>query len=262
MNDRAVWDLHSFPQEWTPDKLRNYEMGWRSTFASNRVRVNATFFYMDWQDFQTEFVDPVSGDCYDDNDPGQGTGSCWDMVTVLNGEITAQVPDRREDQLPWISIVGNLGDAHMTGLTAEGDWIATDRFSLGGNFQWLAEAEIDTINNVTNDANLVPGLDLPNAPEFQGAAWATYTWPVNWFDNGSIFLRGQYSWTDETLSRLVPAPLTDPNPQFTTDSYGIGDVRLGLTSGDGKWESGAGILGPGCGIGASRWLTKAWGVGQ
>ena len=237
-NAGSVWALHSFPQTWEPDKLKNYELGYKSQWADNRVRVNLTGFYMDWEDFQTEFVDPNSNDCYDDSvAPDPAAGDCGNFVTVVNGVITdPNTPDRREDQLPWISIVGNVGDAHITGLTAEADWIATDDLILGGNLQWLAEAEIDSIKGGSTRNGLVPGLEMPNVPEFQGAAWATYTWQVPWFQNGSVFLRGQYSYSGETTSRLIPAPLTSANPSFTNDSYSIADVRLGLVSGDGTWQ--------------------------
>ncbi len=237
-NIGAIWSLHAFPQEWDPDKLKNYEIGYKSQWAGDRVRLNVTGFHMDWDNFQTEFVDPKTGDCYDPADPktsGGFSNKCWDMVTVFNGEIVEQVPDGRQDVLPWISIVGNVGDAHITGLTAEADWIATDSLTLGGNLQWLAEAEIDSINGDPG-RGLVPGLHMPNTPEIQGALWGTYTWQVSGFSQGSVFLRGQVSYNGETTSRLIPAPMTSANPSFTNDSYQIADLRLGLVSGDGRWQ--------------------------
>ncbi len=59
-----------------------------------------------------------------------------------------------------------------------------------------------------------------------------------------MFLRGQYSYTGDSTTRLVPAPNleNDPtsccrgNPSFTNESYAIADIRLGLISSDGGWQ--------------------------
>jgi iron complex outermembrane receptor protein len=218
-NRRADWDRTLWGQVWDPDKLKNYELGLRSRFANNTVQLNLTGFYMDWEDFQHEVVDPSGGTCIDINDaqiPG-------DDQTCTSG-----------DSLPWISIVGNVGDAHTTGLTAELDWVPADGWYVGANAQWL-EAEIDS---TTSDerAGIEPGQKLPNVPEFQGALWATYSWPVNFVPGGEMFVRGQMSYTGETHTLLVPAPLTSGNPSFTNDAYTLADLRFGLISDNGAWE--------------------------
>jgi hypothetical protein len=51
-----------------------------------------------------------------------------------------------------------------------------------------------------------------------------------------MFVRGQYSFTGETHTLLVPAPLTDPNPSFDNDSYGLADLRFGLVAANGQWQ--------------------------
>jgi outer membrane receptor protein involved in Fe transport len=38
------------------DFLTNYELGFKTTFASNRVRVNGALFQEDWEDFQYSFL--------------------------------------------------------------------------------------------------------------------------------------------------------------------------------------------------------------
>jgi len=210
-NRRADWDRTLWGQEWDPDKLRNYELGLKSRWADNSVQLNLTFFYMDWQDFQHEVVDPSVGECIvpEEAPQCQPTGA-----------------------LPWLSIVGNVGDAHSTGLTAELDWIPADRWLLGGNAQWI-QAEIDSTTSGP-EAGIEEGQQLPNSPKLQGSLWGTYTWPVEFLPGAEMFLRGQYSYTGKTHTLLVPAGLDTNNPSFTNDAYSLVDLRLGLVSGE--WE--------------------------
>ena len=51
-----------------------------------------------------------------------------------------------------------------------------------------------------------------------------------------MFLRGQYSYTGDSLSKLVVEGLDTGNPQFTNPSYSLADLRFGLVSGDGNWQ--------------------------
>jgi len=212
-NKNADWTRTLWGQVWDPDRLKNYEAGLKSRWADNTVQLNLTGFYMDWEDFQHEVVDPSSGTCLIPADPWPG---------CPGGE------------LPWISIVGNVGDAHATGVVAELDWVPADGWRIGGNATWL-EKEIDS-TTADERAGIEKGQKLPNVPEFSGALWATYSWPVQFLPGAEMFFRGQYSFTGETQTRLQPAGEDTANPTFTNDAYGIGDLRFGLISPDGGWQ--------------------------
>ena len=211
----VMWDRTFWGQVWEPDKLKNYEMGLKSRWADNTVQLNLTYFYMDWEDFQHEVVDPSGGTCID----------------------PALEPNCPGEQLPWLSIVGNVGEAHATGLQAELAWVAADGWDIGANALWL-EREIDSVPSIEfeEEANLRPGQELPNSPELQGAVWATYTWPVQFIPGAEMFARAQYSYTGDSLSKLTPEGLDTANPQFTNPAYSIADLRFGLVSGDGNWQ--------------------------
>jgi outer membrane receptor protein involved in Fe transport len=99
---------------------------------------------------------------------------------------------------------------------------------------WL-EAEVDSTTS-SEEAGIEKGQQLPNQAELQGSLWATYTWPVQFVPGAEMFLRGQYAFRGETTTKLVPAGEDTANPSFTNDSYGIGDLRLGLVSPDGGWQ--------------------------
>ena len=43
---------------YTSDFLKNYEVGWKSSWLDNRLRVNGALFWEDWNDFQFSFTGP------------------------------------------------------------------------------------------------------------------------------------------------------------------------------------------------------------
>ena len=211
-NRKADWSRTLWGQEWDPDKMANYELGLKARFIDNTLQLNLTAFHQEWENFQHEVVDPSVGECIDITDPG---------------------PCAPADSLPWISMVGNVGDAHMDGLVAELDWIAADRWHVGANAQWI-EAEIDSVP--PGEHGIVPGQKMPSVPEIQGALWSTYTWPVEFIPGAEMFVRGDYTFMGETGTKLVPAGLDEGNPSFTNDAYGLANLRIGLTSPDGGWQ--------------------------
>ena len=215
-NRKADWTRTLWGQQWNPDKMANYEIGMKSRFAGNTVQLNLTAFHQEWEDFQHEVVDPSVGECI----------------------VAAEAPNCGEGQggtgfLPWISMVGNVGDAHMTGVVAEVDWIASEQWHVGGNAQWI-EAEIDSVP--AGEHGIEAGQKMPSVPELQGALWTTYTWPVEFIRGGEMFIRGDYTFMGETGTDLVPSPLDSADPSFTNESYGLFNMRLGLTSPDGGWS--------------------------
>ena len=218
-NRRADWSRTLWGQEWEADFLKNYEVGLKSRWIDNTLQFNVTAFYMDWEDFQHEVVDPSGGDCIDIAD-----------AAIPGDNQTCSTAN----SLPWISIVGNVGDAHIAGVTGELDWIPAEGWQVGANAQFL-EGEVDS---TTSDerAGIVAGQALPNVPDFQGAAWATYTWPVEFIAGAEMFFRGQFSYTGETNTHLVPSGLDTGNPSFVNDAYSLVGLRMGLVAPNSGWQ--------------------------
>ena len=52
-----------YPDTYESDFLMNYEFGYKTTLADGRVRLNLTYFTMDWEDYQIELVDPSNLPC-------------------------------------------------------------------------------------------------------------------------------------------------------------------------------------------------------
>ena len=89
-----------YPNNYEPDIMTNYEAGLRSTIFDGAGRFNVTAFYMDWEDYQLELVDPSNQGCPADG-PNEIAGVCGQ---------------------PWQVSIGNAGDAHILGVNAEFDW--------------------------------------------------------------------------------------------------------------------------------------------
>jgi iron complex outermembrane recepter protein len=47
------------PNAYTPDTLNNYEVGWKTTWAQNRLLWNGAAYYMDWKDLQALIYDAL-----------------------------------------------------------------------------------------------------------------------------------------------------------------------------------------------------------
>ena len=71
----------------------------------------------------------------------------------------------------------------------------------------------------------------------------SFTWPVDFIPGGEMFIRGQYSYTGDSNTRLTDSRVGDlarnrpeRNPTFTNESYQLADARIGLISNEGGWQ--------------------------
>jgi len=210
---RTNWDITVFGQAWEPDLLKNTEIGLKSRFADGRVQLNVSLFNMDWEDLQTEVLDPSYGECLDPTDPGPCFGN---------------------DAQPWLKLVGNSGDAHSRGVALDFMWIPAEGWDIGGNIQ-LLDAQIDKAPPFSR-TGIEKGQKLPNVPERQGSFWVTKSWPVSFVQGGEMFFRAQHSFQSNSVTKLVPADESSWQPQWTNKGYAITDLRFGLISTEGDWQ--------------------------
>jgi len=199
----------TLPTQYDSDKLKNFEIGTKNTFAGGRVRLNATYFDMTWKDYQLEVVDPSNVPC-----PGGE-----DEIAGVCGQ-------------PWQKVVANVGNASSKGLELQFDWAVSENFTLGMNGTWL-DAKLD--EEVVVTVPVPAGSRLPLSPEFKGAMYAQYDWPVDWMSAHNAWIRLQWSYTGDMYNQVEPLTLDDgPSPQILQPSYDIGDLRFGV-DGD-KWS--------------------------
>jgi outer membrane receptor protein involved in Fe transport len=210
--NRVPEDLSFFPSVYEPDKLKNYEIGAKTRWMDGRLQINGTYFHGDWSNYQIEAVDPSSRAC----GPGEDSSvdPCGQVFQVM---------------------VANVGDAQQDGIELEIKAAPTDRVDLGFNFTWV-NAETSEEFFVSDPEIAVPkGSQLPNVPEYKLATYAQYTWPVSFGSDSEMYVRGQYTWQDDSLNQLedvTPEIHVSSRGQFVQPDYGIADLRAGLATGD------------------------------
>jgi outer membrane receptor protein involved in Fe transport len=194
--------LPFYPNQYDADKLENFEIGSKNTLANGRIRLNATYFDMSWNDYQLEVVDPSNRPCGSDNAP----------------------PEPNCGQ-PWQKVVANVGNASSKGIELQFDWLATEHLMLGANGTWL-DAKLD---EEVPDLDVPAGSRLPLSPEFKAAVYAQYNWDVSFANANQAWLRLQWSYTGDMLNQVEPLTTDDgPSPQILQPSYNIGDLRFGI----------------------------------
>ena len=207
-----------FPNNYDSDIMDNYEIGYKSTFAGGRGRLNITGYNMKWSDYQLQLVDPSDKPCLDAN--GNPLPESDFSIPGVCGQ-------------PWQTLIANAGDAHINGFNVELDYAAGENWLVGGNFEKM-EAETDTEADLDGDgvSDLVKGLRLPLVPSSKASLWLEYHQPIDLFGGEEFTIRTQWSYTGDSLNVLEPRGNTDPNPQSQNPSYTIGDLRMGITGDD------------------------------
>jgi outer membrane receptor protein involved in Fe transport len=207
-----------FPKSFESDLMKNHEVGFRSSFADGRGRLNMTLYHMAWEDYQLQALDPSFSLCIDP-ETGEEVGAIVLKIPGVCGQ-------------PWQTVIANLGEAHITGGNVTVDYTPNDTWVLGFNFE-LMEAETDSDHDIL-DVHIESGWKLPLTPDYKGAAWAEYRQPTSLLGAHDYFVRLQWSFTGDSVSRLEPLSEDWPTPQFVNPAYNIGDLRVGLVGDD--WQ--------------------------
>ncbi len=208
-----------FQDGYDSDIMTNYEVGYKSNFGDGRGRFNVIVYHMAWEEYQLSAVDPTFVPCID---PATGL----EDETLSIPQVCGQ---------PWQVVTANLGDAHISGVSVMVDYAPNESWVLGFNYEKM-ESETDTNHDLNGNGTfeITKGLRLPNVPAYKASAWVEYHRPTRLLGADDIFIRGQWSFTGDSLNRLQYASLDTANPQFTNASYNIGDLRAGLKGED--WQ--------------------------
>ena len=171
----------------------NYEIGMKGDFLDNTLRFNVTGFYTDYQDLQIVRFGP----------------------TAANPDFGSFITD-------------NLGEADIQGVELEFTWLASDNFTLSGNYAYLDTEVNDLVIETAGGAIDVSGSPLRQAPENKASLAAIYDWQ---FSGGSYMsFRLDYSYVDEQINDYV-------NQNTIIDEIELWDARVGWTSADGNWQA-------------------------
>jgi outer membrane receptor protein involved in Fe transport len=199
------------PEEYKPDVMENYEVGFKSQWLDNRLLLNISLFFMEWSDIQ------------------------------LRGDASSVDPW-------WVEGIFNGGKAEQKGIELQTEWHVTDRFTLevGG---FLADPEFSE-GFVEPDGDVVEkGWPMPDSPEEK--LWAAFEYRVPGFliQNGEFWTRMSYSyqgefWNSLTAIRCVnltclPAgnedALADAHDQIVP-SWSTSTLQFGVSSNNG-WDA-------------------------
>ena len=187
---------------WEPDFLTNWELGWKSTLADGRVRLNGAAYFMDWEDIQYTVYNPDLSFC------------CGNVY--------------------------NLSTAEVTGLEADITILATDALSFSASVSFnSAETTADFVLPPPTGCQgpacavlSVPnGTPLPNVPDFKGNIVARYNFNIG--DMGA-YAQIAYSYTGDSRSSIVPpqGPADQDYPfdlvNHPQDSFSIANLRAGI----------------------------------
>jgi iron complex outermembrane receptor protein len=144
-----------------PEKSWNYEAGFKSQWAGNRLRLNGAMFYTDYEDMQVRV--PLGPGFIEVQNAAEATMKGAEL------EFTAQAT-------PALEISG-----FVSYLDAEYSEYLQDVFDP------LTGDVVDTIDLSGNKTN--------RAPEWQFRISAGYTWSLE--SGAEVVLRGSYKWQDD-----------------------------------------------------------------
>ncbi len=191
------------------ETLWNYEVGFKSELANDRVRLNGALFFLDWTDLQMEAFRFLT--------PG-------DLSSNFEQTI-------------------NIDDAEATGIELELLALVSDNLTLGATLGVLdTEITSDSTAEITGGFVVdLKGEDIPKAPELTMSAFAEYAWNLNsgaeaWVRVEFIHRDGQYS----DVEGLTNAQTRGPSPNqglvralasefpYKSPDYDIWNIRGGF----------------------------------
>ncbi len=186
-----------------PETSDSYEIGIKSKLWDQRLQLNATAFYTEYDDFQAQSTRL--------NDDGS-------ILTTLNnvGEL-----ETKGVELEGVALIGNnltvsLGGAYIDAVIKS--------FDNAQCFQGQTEAQgcVDAEQNISNG-------ELPNSPDWKWNIAADYQLELESMPFYG-FLNLTYVWQDEVGFDLLQNPLTKH------DSYGVADFNFGINDKDGRYR--------------------------
>jgi iron complex outermembrane recepter protein len=182
------------------DFLKNYEIGWKTTWLDNRVRFNGALFMLDWDDFQFAFT---------------GENGLTNITNAGGARITGI-----ETDVDWAVTDQLLVSAAVSYLNAELTEDFCEFLDAAGN--QLPLSECFTEDPVFSVRGAPDGTELPVVPKYKGNVTGRYRFNIGAYD---AHVQASFVYQDDTRSALVPF---DEQVLGTNDAYGLADFSAGL----------------------------------
>ena len=173
------------------DFLTNFEMGWKTTFAGNRLRWNGAIYHQIWKQFQFSFL---------------GANS----LTVIQNGRNARINGLESDL--------NYVDGGLS-LTLTGAY--TDAKTSGAICHSSIDPALDC--SAPGDFIITPsGTRLPVTPKFKGSATARYQWPVG---PGKAHVQGVVAYQGSASADIRQNVQDDPANPINNPNTFLGRIR-------------------------------------
>jgi iron complex outermembrane recepter protein len=186
------------PRDFKSDELQNYELGAKTEWLNNRLRLNVSAYYMKWNDFAVQIEDPQPGFF----------------------------------QLGYV----NLPTAKIPGVEAEFAVTINDEWQLDGSFAWN-DAQVDKATTlVLTDAGgtdftftVSDGARLPLTPDWSASLGIEYRSSTALLLNARPFARFDLAYVGESVNSMEGIEsVVSGNAVEQQAAYQTGDLRFGL----------------------------------
>lgn len=155
-NQTGAFEGFRIPVYSLTDTLENYELGIKSNWLDNSLRLNATAFFSDIDNLQTSRFDPAN--------------------------------------ISFLFFTDNVGDAEISGIDADFQWYATNNLVISGAASVL-DTELTSINDELKGIAPSVGSRLPYSSEFAANLQARYYFAmqdgIEGYVNGAVSYTGE-----------------------------------------------------------------------
>lgn len=193
----AALGLKNVPSSFTSDSLWSYEIGTKDSFLDRKLAIQASAFYIDWSNIQTQVDLP----------------SCGDMFTANQGKA-----------------VSRGFDLQMQAIVAEGLKL---ELNVGYTDAYFPDATYGAPSNGVTPLLNAAGDKLANVLPWTAEAIMEYSRDVSalWANTRSYF-RADYRWLDAANALDPKTASYDPEVgPHQNPAYGVLNLRLGVVHG-------------------------------
>ncbi|MGH8239590.1 MAG: TonB-dependent receptor, partial [Steroidobacteraceae bacterium] len=191
------------------DFLTNYEVGWKTTWAGNRLRWNGALFTQKWEDFQFSFLGQNGLTIIQNANQARINGLEMDATWVLGGGLVLNGGVAFIDSELTEDYCGVADPATSQPITSCPAGVDSGIKDIG----------------IFEGPQARKGTELPVSPKFKGNVTARYEFPLGSFDahlQGALVYAGK-RWADlRVVERSIIGEL---------DSYTIFDLAAGVDNG-------------------------------
>ncbi|MEL7449718.1 MAG: TonB-dependent receptor [Pseudomonadota bacterium] len=180
-------------EEYTSDTVENIELGTKTQWLDDTLRVNLAVYQLTWDDIQIQANDPQA---------------------TING----------------FGII-NFPQAEISGLEAWVSWAPGNNWSIEGTLGYNdGELSEDAVVFPDTDAEIFApsGTRLPIVPDWQGSLTVDYSIPQTWF-GGEPYVFASYNYTGESVNSLAGIETIEFDaPIRVQDSWQQLNLQLGV----------------------------------